>query len=106
VRWEWLSRNAEAVLLMVGVSVLSALATWYRKRHRGELAATLSTFIGELLFSLVAGITCGLLLIDHVSTSIMLAAVSVAAQMGTRFWDVCETALLGLVSRRLDSGGK
>lgn len=104
MRWEYLKANAEALILMLGISLLSAAATYARKRQRGELVPSLRSFVGELLFSMAAGVTCGLLLIDHVSTSIMLAAVSVAAQMGTRFWDVCEQALLGLVSRRMGGG--
>lgn len=48
-----------------------------------------------------AGVTCGLLVIDHLSTSIMLACASLASHMGTRFYEAFEVIIVSAVKRRL-----
>jgi hypothetical protein len=85
VRFDYLLKNAELLALMVGVSLLSAFAQFWIKLKKGEARFSFAEVIGESVVCMSAGITCGLLLMDHVSTPVMLGAVSVAAHMGTRF---------------------
>jgi hypothetical protein len=86
---------------MVGVSLLSAFAQFWIKLKKGEARFSFAEVIGESVVCMSAGITCGLLLMDHVSTPVMLGAVSVAAHMGTRFIYALDNALTRAIERRL-----
>lgn len=91
--FEFLRANAEALLLMLLTSVLGGVATYVRKLLSKETAFSLFGLVCEAVISASAGVTAGLLVIDHASLGMTLAATSVAAHMGTRFFYVVEALL-------------
>lgn len=84
MRWQFFIDYGEALIVIAFASLLSGFAQFYLKVKAGVSRYSITELVGECVISGSAGMTVGLLLIDHVSQPVAIGASSVAAHMGTR----------------------
>lgn len=100
MNWIFLKQNLEAFIFMLGFSILGGLASYLRKVSDKKASFSISELVGEAVISASAGLTVGLILIDHTPIAITLAATSVAGHMGTRLIYSLEAIITGLIKAR------
>lgn len=96
----FLKQNAEAFFLMLTFAVLGGASQYIRKVQAKAATFSISELVGETVISASAGLTAGLLLLDHVPLPMVLAASSVAGHMGTRFIFAAESWLTEKIQAR------
>lgn len=96
----FLKQNLEAFLLMIVFSILGGIAAYMRKVGDKKATFSISELVGETVISASAGLTVGLILIDHTPVAITLAATSVAGHMGTRLIYALEATIIAIIRAR------
>lgn len=104
MNFEFLKANAEALILMATFSIMGGIAQYVRKVKAGKALFSLAELVGEIAISVSAGLTAGLLVMDHASMPMALAVASVAGHMGTRLIYALESALTSSIKARLGGG--
>ncbi len=106
MNWVFMKQNLEAFLMMAAFSILGGLAAYLRKVGDKKATFSLSELVGEAVISASAGLTVGLLLIDHTPIALTLAATSVAGHMGTRLIYALEAIVVAIIKSRTGVAGQ
>lgn len=70
---------------MLLASVLGGAAQYLRKISAKKALFSIAELVGEAVISASAGLTAGLLVMEHAPIPVALAIASIAGHMGTRF---------------------
>lgn len=81
-------------MVMATMGALGGIAQYVRKVQAGRRWSVWD-LIGEIVISVSAGTTAGLLVMDHASLPWALACASVAGHLGTRFIYAMSAAVIG-----------
>lgn len=89
----FLAKNAELLVMIVCMSVVSGLAQLGIKLRAGAPFSLLA-LVGELTISFSAALICGFVLMEHLPIGVVVGLSGVAGHMGARFIALVEHRLM------------
>lgn len=99
--FNFIKENFEAFVLMICFSLLGGIASYIKKINAKKALFSFSELVGETVISISAGLTCGLLLIDHATQPVVLACTSLSAHMGTKFFYMLEEVISNKIKKNI-----
>lgn len=100
----WFTKNHEAFVIVVAMSIVSGLAQYAMKMRTGTHFSILA-LVGEITVSASAASICAALMIDHMPIGVTVGCAGVAGHMGARFIGLLDNVLTNKAKALIDTAG-